>query len=228
MLKVDMHVHTKYSADSALAVERLFSACVDKGINCVVVTDHDTIEGALKAGETAPPDFKVIIGQEIRTLDGEITGLFMKEPVPPNLTAEETIRRIKAQGGLVSIPHPFSFFRRESIYKKKLYELYGQVDIIECYNARNFLYFENMRAIKFAKERNLIMGAGSDAHHQCEIGNMYVEMDDFATKEEFLANLKKGRIVMTDYSRRVGSFMIEAFLFLAWVKIYNLFRKKYT
>ncbi|PJB28156.1 hypothetical protein CO111_02330 [Candidatus Desantisbacteria bacterium CG_4_9_14_3_um_filter_50_7] len=85
-----------------------------------------------------------------------------------------------------------------------------------------------MRAIKFAKERNLIMGAGSDAHHQCEIGNMYVEMDDFATKEEFLANLKKGRIVMTDYSRRVGSFMIEAFLFLAWVKIYNLFRKKYT
>jgi len=226
MLKVDTHVHTCYSADSALSLENLIKACQNMGVNCIAVTDHDTIKGAVRLQEIAP--FRVIVGEEIRTLDGEITGLFLKEEIPPNLSAEETFSRIKAQGGLIYIPHPFSFFRREAIYIEKLHELYGHADIIECYNGRNFLFFENRRAINFTLERKLAMGAGSDAHHQCEIGNVFIEMDDFNTKEEFLAGLKKGRVVVAPYSRRIGSFMIEAFFFLVWVKIFNLFRKEYT
>lgn len=224
MMRVDLHVHTKYSGDCIFSFENLISACEKMNIDCVAITDHDTIEGALKLKEVAP--FKVIVGEEIRTLDGEINGLFLTEEVPPGLSAEETITRIKAQGGLVYIPHPFSFFRREAMYIDKLYEIYSRADIIECYNGRNFLFFENRRAINFARERNIVMGGGSDAHHQGEIGNIYVEMDDFKTKEEFLSNLRAGRIVVAPYSRRVGSFLIEASLFLVWMKIFNIFRKK--
>jgi predicted metal-dependent phosphoesterase TrpH len=226
MIKVDLHVHTKYSGDCMFQLENLISACKKMGINCVAITDHDTIEGALKFREIAP--FKVIIGEEIRTRDGEINGLFLNKEIPPGLSAEETIERIKLQGGLVYIPHPYSFFRREAMYIRKLNEIYSDVDIIECYNGRNFLFFENKRAIKFASEKNIIMGAGSDSHHQAEIGNISIDMEDFDTKEEFLLNLRKGKITVAPYSRRVGSFLIEASLFLVWMKLLNMFRGKKT
>ena len=226
MIKVDLHVHTKYSGDCMLSFENLINACKKMGISCIAITDHDTIEGALKLKEIAP--FKVIIGEEIRTLDGEISGLFLSKEIPPGLSAEETIVKIKAQGGLVYVPHPFSFFRREAMSIDKLHELYSNADIIECYNGRNFLFFENKRAINFAREKGIVMGGGSDAHHQGEIGNVFVEMDDFSTREEFLSNLRRGKIVVAPYSRRVGSFMIEAFLFLIWMKMFNIFRKKKT
>jgi hypothetical protein len=223
MIRADLHVHTKYSGDCVFQFGNLIDACRKMGVTCVAITDHDTIEGALKFKEIAP--FRVIVGEEIRTTDGEINGLFLKEKIPPGLSAEETIAGIKSQGGLVYIPHPYSFFRREAMYIDKLHEIYSQADIVECYNGRNFLFFENTRAIKFARERDKVMGGGSDAHHQGEIGNVYVEMDDFNTKEEFLASLKSGRIVLAPYSRRVGSFLIEASLFLVWMKIFNIFRK---
>jgi len=223
MIKADLHVHTKYSGDCILSLENLINACKKMGIDCVAITDHDTIEGALKLKEIAP--FKVIIGEEIRTLDGELNGLFLNETIPPGLSAEETISRIKTQGGLVYIPHPYSFFRREAMDVNKLHEIYSRADIIECYNGRNFLFFENRRAIKFAKEKAIVMGGGSDAHHQAEIGNVFVEMEDFDTKEEFLSNLKRGKIVVAPYSRRIGSFFIEASLFLVWVKMFDAFRK---
>lgn len=224
MIRVDLHVHTKYSGDCVLSPDKLIDACEKMGIKCIAVTDHDTIEGAIKLKEIAP--FKVIIGEEIRTQDGEINGLFLIEEIPPGLSAEETIRRIKSQGGLVYIPHPFSFFRREAMYIDKLHEIYSHADIIECYNGRNFLFFENRRAIKFARERDIAMGGGSDTHYQGEIGNIFVEMEDFTTSQEFLSNLKRGKVVIAPYSRRVGSFIIEAFLFLLWLKLFNIFRKK--
>lgn len=234
MIKVDLHVHTKYSGDSIFTFENLINACKKMGVDCVAITDHDTIEGALKFREIAShfakasqdKPFNVIVGEEIRTNDGEISGLFLNEEIPPGLSAEETIARIKSQGGLVYIPHPYSFFRREAMYIDKLHEIYSNADIIECYNGRNFLFFENKRAIKFARERNIIMGAGSDAHHQGEIGNILIEMEDFNTKEEFLSNLKIGKIIVAPYSRRVGSFLIEASLFLVWMKLFNVFRRE--
>jgi len=233
MIKVDLHVHTKYSGDCILSLENLIDACKKMGINCIAVTDHDTIVGALKLKEivsrfakaSQDKPFKVIVGEEIRTRDGEINGLFLTEEIPPGLSAEETIARIKAQGGLVYIPHPYSFFRREAMYIDKLHELYSYADIIECYNGRNFLFFENKRAIKFTRDRNKIMGGGSDAHHQGEMGNIFVEMEDFNTKDEFLSNLRRGKIIVAPYSRRVGSFMIESFLFLVWMKLFNIFRR---
>ncbi len=105
-LRVDLHSHTWYSHDSLLKPEHFVEACLRKGINCIAVTDHNEVDGAKAVARIAP--FKVIVGEEIRTRDGEISGLFLKERIPPNLTAHETIRQIRRQKGLVYIPHPFA------------------------------------------------------------------------------------------------------------------------
>ncbi len=95
-LRLDLHSHTWYSHDSLLKLEHYVEACVQKGINCVAVTDHNEIDGAKRLQKMAP--FKVIIGEEIRTSDGEISGLFLKERIPPNLSAQETIDEIRPSG----------------------------------------------------------------------------------------------------------------------------------
>ena len=109
MLKADFHMHTRYSPDSDMSPERLVRKCLQVGLNCIAVTDHNTIEGALRVRQVA--EFTVIIGEEVGTSDGEVTGLFLNETVPSGLSAVETAKRIKEQGGLVSLPHPFDRFR---------------------------------------------------------------------------------------------------------------------
>ena len=110
LIKADFHMHTHFSPDSETPPEKLVARCVEVGLSCIAVTDHNTIEGALEVERIAP--FMVIVGEEVASSDGEITGLFLKEPVPKGLSPQETARRIKDQGGLVSLPHPFDRFRR--------------------------------------------------------------------------------------------------------------------
>ena len=105
MIKADLHVHTCYSVDCNTPLQRIVDRCLKIGINCLAVADHNTISGALKLKEMAP--FKVISAEEIMTSMGELIGLFLTEEVPKGLSPEETIARIKSQGGLVGIPHPY-------------------------------------------------------------------------------------------------------------------------
>ena len=194
MLRADLHMHTHYSPDSAMAPEDLVARCAKIGLNCIAVTDHNTIEGALAVRETAP--FTVIIGEEIKSAEGEITGLFLKEAIPPHLPPVETARRIKEQGGLVSLPHPFDRFRRSVISRRALEELLPYVDIVEVFNSRNNMNADNRRAYEFAQEHGLLTSAVSDAHTVYELGRSYVEMPDFdGTPEGFKEALAQGRLV---------------------------------
>ena len=135
MLKVDTHIHTCFSKDSEMSLEALYQKCLKTGLNCIAITDHNTIEVALLFKSIA--SFKVIVGEEINTTQGEVTGLFLKERIPPGLKALETVNNIKSQGGLVSIPHPFDIFRSSVIKLDALHEILPYVDIIEGFNARN-------------------------------------------------------------------------------------------
>ena len=194
MLRADLHVHTGYSPDSEMSPERLVVRCLRTGLNCLAVTDHDSIEGALAVRELAP--FRVIIGEEVCSADGEITGLFLSERVPPGLPAKETALRIKEQGGLVSIPHPFDRFRSRVITADGLRELLPLADIVEVFNSRNSLDEDNRKARQLADEYGLLGSAVSDAHTALEVGRTYVDLPDFdGTPEGFLAALAKGRIV---------------------------------
>ncbi|MCK5589830.1 MAG: PHP domain-containing protein, partial [Dehalococcoidales bacterium] len=133
MLKADLHVHTCYSADCGTPLDKIVARCLQIGINCIAIADHNSIAGALKLKEIAP--FNVIVAEEIMTPIGELMGLFLTQEIPRGLSAQETITRIKSQGGLVNIPHPFGHSFREN---KKLLsqEILSQVDLIEVFNSR--------------------------------------------------------------------------------------------
>jgi len=193
LLKADLHIHTKYSADCNTPLEQIVSRCQQTGINCVAIADHGTIEGALKMQSIAP--FHVIVAEEILTPHGEIMGMFLKEGIPSGLSVAETISRIKAQDALVSIPHPFDMFRHSALDSEIIEQLAEQIDVIEVFNARNLLNRSSVKAQIFAQKYGIPGSAGSDAHTLHEIGNTYVEMPEFNGKGDFLSALARGRII---------------------------------
>ena len=194
MLRVDLHMHTHFSPDSLVSPERLVARCQKVGLSCIAVTDHNTTEGARVVKDIAP--FLVIVGEEVRTSEGEVTGLFLTETIPEGLSIGETARRIKDQGGLVSIPHPFDRFRGEVISRRGLDEVVQHTDIVEVFNARNNLSADDRKALDFAREHGLLTSGVSDAHTTMELGRTYVEMPDFdGTPEGFKLALSKGKIV---------------------------------
>jgi len=193
MIKADLHIHTEFSMDCDMSLDLIIERCLEKGINCIAIADHGTTEGALKMQSQSP--FKVIVAEEILTPHGEIMGMFLKETIPSGQSVEKTISEIRAQGGLVCIPHPFDNLRPSALGGKIVSEIVEHVDIIEVFNARAILQRNTTQAKNFAREHNIPGSAGSDAHTPQEIGNAYIEMPDFNGKEEFLQSLAKGNIV---------------------------------
>ncbi len=192
MIKADLHSHTAYSLDCTVSPEEIIEACLRKGINCLAVTDHGNINGGVKMKAIAP--FKVIVSEEVMTSEGEIIGFFLHETIPNGLTPEETVKRIKAQGGLVGVPHPFDRFRISAIRPAALQRITPDIDILEAFNSRTPLYRDSERASVYAHRNGLAVGAGSDAHTPQEIGNAYIEMPDFNGPEEFLQALRLGKL----------------------------------
>lgn len=212
VLRADLHIHTCHSMDCDTPLEKIIERCRSLGINCIAIADHGTAEGALKMQKLAP--FKVIVAEEILTTQGEIMGMFLKETIPSGLTPVETIKRIRAQGGLVNIPHPFETIRGSALKEWCIEEIASDIDLMEVLNARSPFAANTDKAKAFAARHNLPGGAGSDAHTVFEIGNAFVEMSDFSTPQEFLKSLKNGRII----GKRSGFFVK---LFSTWAKIKN-------
>jgi predicted metal-dependent phosphoesterase TrpH len=174
--KIDLHIHTNFSKDSNISIEDLRKKSVLNGINVIAITDHNTIKGAMLAKKKIK-EIEVIVGEEILTSEGEIIGLFLHSEIKPFLSATDTIKQIREQGGLVYIPHPFSVFRNalKSSVKKLLID---QFDIIESFNAKSLPY-ENLFAKRFASQNRKVDAAGSDAHSIEGFGKTYsyVETD---------------------------------------------------
>jgi len=191
LLRVDLHTHTYYSPDALSSPGRFVAACLERGIECVAITDHNTIAGARLMERLCP--FKVIVGEEIRTREGEVIGLFLAEEVPPGLPLEETVRRIKEQGGLVMVPHPFDRFRH-GIGEEGLRRILPHVDLVETFNARTMLAADNDAARRFAEAHGLPGVAVSDAHSPREVGRSFVELPHFDGPESFLEALRQARV----------------------------------
>jgi predicted metal-dependent phosphoesterase TrpH len=188
---VDTHTHCEASPDSRTTVAEQARAVRAAGIDVICATDHNTIEGGLRLRELAD-GFRVVIGEEISSRDGEIIGLFLERAVPRDLSGEETIAQIHDQGGLVIVPHPFSINRRYHMRRTSLDRLRPQIDALEIFNAREAIFLNNRSAAAYAKEYDMVGTAGSDAHRASEIGRAFVEMPDFAGRGDFLDSLRKG------------------------------------
>jgi predicted metal-dependent phosphoesterase TrpH len=192
LIKADLHIHTCYSIDCLTPLEQIVERCLKLGLNCIAVADHDTIAGALKLREIAP--FKVIVAEEILTPVGEIMGLFLSEKVSQGLSLQKTISRIRSQGGLVAIPHPFGRSLPWNANILTSTEVLSQVDIIETFNSRTPFSSSIAKARKLAEEQGKAASAGSDAHTLGEIGRAYVEMPEFDGPDDFLNSLAQGKI----------------------------------
>lgn len=194
-IKADLHIHTTYSFDCSMPVDRIIERCVQAGVDCVAVADHGTIAGALEMKRLAP--FQVIVAEEILTPLGEIMGLFLTEEIPSGTSVEETISRIKSQGGLVCLPHPFDRLRGISHRGgDQIERLAGEIDVVEIFNARSMpVGNADKKAAEFAARHGLLCSAGSDAHTLREIGHAYVELPPFETADQFRQSLAEGRVV---------------------------------
>ena len=192
LLKADLHIHTEYSMDCDMSLEKIINRCAEIGINCIAIADHGTIEGAVEMRKLAP--FPVIIAEEILTPYGEIMGMFLEEGIPSGLSAEETISRIRDQGGLICIPHPFDALRQSALNSGEVETMAEQIDIVEVFNARTLLLRYSTQALTFARKYGIPGSAGSDAHIPAEIGNAYVEMSEFNGKDDFIQALTAGKI----------------------------------
>jgi predicted metal-dependent phosphoesterase TrpH len=191
LVRVDLHNHSHYSPDSILTPEKFVREVHRRRLNVVAITDHNTIRGALAVRELA--DFPVIIGEEIRSDDGEILGLFLTDEVPKGLSAAETIARIKDQGGIVGVPHPFDSLRA-ALQEVVMRSLIDQIDFIEGLNARMVFSAHNDKARELAAARDLPVSAGSDAHSPWEVGRVWVEMPPFEGPGDFLLALRQGTL----------------------------------
>ena len=194
-----MHTHCEASRDCLTPVRVQARRIREVGLDVVFATDHDTIDGALRLRELAD-GFRLIVGEEVTSADGDIVGLFLERVVPPGLSGEETVARIHDQGGLVCMPHPFSRNRNHRIRPEALERLRPAIDCIETFNAREAFASDNARAAAFAERHGIPAALGSDAHTPWELGRAYLEMDDFADPAGFIAALRDG----TPHGRLAG------------------------
>jgi predicted metal-dependent phosphoesterase TrpH len=192
---VDLHCHSRGSFDSLSAPKDILKAAHDRGLTHLAITDHDRIDVALEARELAPAGLTIIVGEEVKTVDGDVICVFLERAIPPGLSAVETIAAAREQGGLVGIPHPFDRMRGSLLRDASMTSLASLVDWVETHNAR-VVGHGNDDAQAFALEHGLPGIAVSDAHSIMEVGVAYTALDgDPSTPAGLLAALPSAEIV---------------------------------
>ena len=178
MLTVEFHCHTYYSKDSLVRPADLVEMCRRRGIDRVVITDHNHTTGALEAQRIDPQ--RVIVGEEVMTTQGELLCAFVQECLPPGLYPMEAISRLRSQGAFISVSHPFDNTRNGSWRPEDLLSIAPHVDAIEVFNSRCITAQANKQAHDFAAQQNLPGTVGSDAHTLRELGRSVLILPDFS------------------------------------------------
>jgi predicted metal-dependent phosphoesterase TrpH len=174
---VDLHCHTRASFDCLSAPRAVVNAAAERGLTHLAITDHDRIDGAQEARELAPAGLTVIVGEEVKTAEGDLICLFLERAIPPGLSVAETIAAAREQGGLVGVPHPFDRLRGSLLREEAAVDVFvHEVDWIETHNAR-VIGRGNHHAAEYASEHGLPGVAVSDAHSILEIGVAYTRLE---------------------------------------------------
>ena len=177
MLSVELHSHSSLSYDGRDPVELLLGQAAAVGLDALAVTDHDEIDASLKAAELASDyDLVGIPGMEVTSEAGHVLALGVEELVPPGLPFDETLDRIRELGGLAVVPHPFQN-ARHGVARHVTRAQLASADAIEVYNSRLFTGRSNRQAERFARQHDLPMTAGSDAHISEMVGQAVTEVD---------------------------------------------------
>jgi len=190
-MKIDLHNHTNASVDALTLIDELIKEAKKKGVDCLAITDHNTMK-AVKEGEkkAKKENIKIIGGEEISTKDGDLIGLFLLEEIKGGMSFYETLDEIRIQGAIAYAPHPFDYRRRGL----RNIEFLKKCDVIEVFNPRAEEKADK-EAMSFASLNNMLKGAGSDSHMPSEIGRAYIEIEDdnISIPEKFLKSLKNSK-----------------------------------
>jgi len=192
MIKIDLHTHSEASIDGGITAEEYANLLRNEIADVIAITDHDRIDFALGM-QKALGDDKIIVGEEITTTQGEIIGLYLSEKIIPGMSAQETIDAIKAQNGIVYIPHPFEKVRK-GLQEDILLALIDDIDIMEGFNGRALVQNYGPQAISLAKKHNVTAVASSDAHGAKGVGHTYTTVKERPTRQNFLQIIKLGRM----------------------------------
>jgi predicted metal-dependent phosphoesterase TrpH len=187
MVRVDFHTHSVLSPDGSITAHEYRQALDDGVLDCVAITDHNEIAFAQELQRELGSD-KIIVGEEIMTMSGEIIGLFLHEKIRPGATVEETVQHIKQQGGLVYIPHPLETARK-GLSLDTMLRIVHDIDIIETANGRAFLQNKGPETLRWARQQHLPMAAASDAHRATTLGKTYTLLDDIPSTSNLVSLL---------------------------------------
>jgi predicted metal-dependent phosphoesterase TrpH len=192
---VDLHCHSNGSFDCLSDPKQIVKAATARGLTHLAITDHDRIDVALKVRDMAPPGLTVLVGEEVKTTDGDLICVFLERVIPPGMSAMDTIAAAREQGALVGIPHPFDRMRGSLLRDAAMASLAPHVDWIEAYNAR-VVGHGNEDAAAFAIEHGRPGISVSDAHSIMEIAVAYTVLDgDPSTPAGLLAALASVEVV---------------------------------
>ena len=193
MLRVDLHLHSQYSHDGRSSLQELITRARECGLDRIGLTDHNTIEGAVQLVRMEPA--LAIAGEEIKTLEGEVIGLFITDRVPPFLGPEDAMDLIHGMGGLTYIPHPLDR-HRANFRPERIVQLASRIDIVETYNPWCDAA-ANRAAARLAEDLGKPQATGSDSHSAQELGRSWMEMEEYTNPADFLDKLRFARHVVT-------------------------------
>lgn len=176
--KVDLHTHSIISQDGGITATQYEKILQTGELDCVAITDHNETSFARimqkKLGD------RIIIGEEIRTNEGEIIGLYLTETIPGGISVDETLASIKHQGGLVYLPHPYERFRK-GWQAGTIDRMAEDIDIVEVFNGRGRFRGKTVLAERFAQKNNISQAASSDAHGWQGLGHTSSTLTEFPT-----------------------------------------------
>ena len=198
ILRIDLHLHSRFSPDSETTLEALVRRCRELGLDRIALTDHHTAAGALQLQRREPG--LTIVGEEVASSEGDIIGLFLTGSIASGGSPEQICDAIHAMGGLTYACHPLDR-RRASFRPERLVELAPRFDIIETHNAWADPA-ANRAAVDLCRDLGKVPAAGSDAHSAADLGSSWMEIEPYEGAADFLAKLGRARHVITERSGR--------------------------
>jgi predicted metal-dependent phosphoesterase TrpH len=192
LLRVDLHLHSNFSHDGQSSLEELVRRAKECGLDRIALTDHNLVAGALELARVAPE--LAIVGEEAKTLEGEVIGLFITDRVIPFMTPEDALDAIHDMGGLTYVPHPLDRHRAH-FRPERVVELADRIDIIETYNPWCDAA-ANGAAARLAADLGKVAATGSDSHSVDELGRSWMEIDEYSSPADFLENLRGARHIV--------------------------------
>lgn len=192
MIKLDLHTHSILSQDGAITQKQYTELLNASLLDVVAITDHNDIRFAQELQQQLGE--KIIVGEEIRSKEGEVIGLFLTKRIAPYLSLKETVAAIHRQKGLVYIPHPFETLRL-GVAKDLLAQVIHEIDIIETFNARSLQRQKGKLAEHFAYSHHIVQTASSDAHCRYGLTTSYAILTEVPTAKTLVSLLSESTLV---------------------------------